>query len=229
MVFNTSPSFRFFAPAGHLHPFLDVSGLAGAFLCEVFLIVLRLCLGRSPLVRFALLPAVDFALLGSFHHCSRPSMFFSCGPRTLVALLHSFHHWLVGCGSVFDSLTTGSLAVVPSVLFLQSHCVVVYDSVVRFWLLPTPLLSIAPFVIDGLRWEVLIHGEVVYNNVFCFCEVWFERFVVPAARCSPILLCAALGCVHLHNESFHRGLLSRRGPLGRPAPQGVHRSSCFSD
>ena len=27
--------------------------LAAAFLCEVFLIVLRLCLGRSPLVRFA--------------------------------------------------------------------------------------------------------------------------------------------------------------------------------
>ena len=32
-----------------------------------------------------------------------------------------------------------------------------------------------------------------------------------------------------HNEGFHRGLLSLRGPLGRPASQGVHRSSCFSD
>ena len=43
-----------------------------------------------------------------------------------------------------DSLTTGFLAVVPSVLLLQSHFVVVYDSVVRFWLLPAPLLNIAP-------------------------------------------------------------------------------------
>ena len=132
--------------------------LAAAFLCEVFLIVLRLvsvvvlwfalpavgCAFLLPAVSFALLPAVGFALLGSFHHGSRSSMFFSCGPRTLVAILQHFHHWLAGCGSVSDSLTTGSLAVVPSVLFLQSHYVVVYDSVVRFWLLPTPLLSIAP-------------------------------------------------------------------------------------
>ena len=46
-------------------------------------------------------------------------------------------------------LTTGSLAVVssagvPSVLLLQSHFVVVYDSVVRFWLRPTPPLSVGP-------------------------------------------------------------------------------------
>ena len=71
-------------------------------------------------------------------------MFFSCGPRTLVALLHSPRHKLIGCGSVSDSLTTGSLAVVPSVFLLQSHFVIFYDSVVRFWLLPTSLLSIAP-------------------------------------------------------------------------------------
>ena len=43
-----------------------------------------------------------------------------------------------------DPLTTGSLAVVPSVHLLQSHFVVVYDCVVRFWLFPTPLLNIAP-------------------------------------------------------------------------------------
>ena len=62
-------------------------------------------------------------------------------------------------------LTTCSLAVVPSVIlshhklfgcasvrdFLQSHLVVVYDSVVRFWLPPTSLLSTAHFVIDGSR------------------------------------------------------------------------------
>ena len=27
-------------------------------------------------------------------------------------------------------------------------------------------------------------------------------------------LCDALDCVHLHNEGFHRGLLSLRGPFG---------------
>ena len=43
-----------------------------------------------------------------------------------------------------DPLTTGSLAVVPSVHLLQSQIVTVYDSVVRFWLFPTPLLNIAP-------------------------------------------------------------------------------------
>ena len=38
-------------------------------------------------------------------------------------------------------------------------------------------------------------------------------------------LCDALSCVHLHNEGFRRGLLSRRGPLVLPTPQGGHRSS----
>ena len=51
----------------------------------------------------------------------------------------------------FVLLTTGSLAVVPSVLLLQSYFVVGYDSVVRFWLPPISLLSVAPFVIDGSR------------------------------------------------------------------------------
>ena len=45
-----------------------------------------------------------------------------------------------------------------------------YDSVARFWLPQTSLLSIAPFVIDGSRQVPLIHGKVVYHNVFCcFC------------------------------------------------------------
>ena len=144
--------------------------LAAALLCDVFLLVL--CLVSVAVLWFALpavgyalvLRAVGFALLGSLHHCYRSSVFFSCGPRTLVALLHSsrhrlvgcgsvcdFHQWLLDCGSFSDSLTTGSLAVVLSVLLL-SHFVV---------------------------------------------------------------------------ESFHRGLLSRRGPLVRATPQWGHRSSCF--
>ena len=34
-------------------------------------------------------------------------------------------------------------------------------------------------------------------------------------------LCDALDSVHLHNEGFHRGLLSRRGFLVRPTLLGV--------
>ena len=44
--------------------------------------------------------------------------------------------------------------------------------------------------------------------------VWSERFFARAARrCSPMPLCDALDCVHLHNEGSHQGLLSLRGPL----------------
>ena len=135
--------------------------LAAAFFCTVLLLVLRLVSVvvlwfALPAVGSALLPAVGFALLGSCHHRSRSSCSSRC-PRTLVALLRSCRHRLVGCGSVSDShhlllgcgsfcgsflplaprlwfllrffLTTCSLAVVPSVLLLQSHFVVSYDSV----------------------------------------------------------------------------------------------------
>ena len=40
-------------------------------------------------------------------------------------------------------------------------------------------------------------------------------------------LCASLGCVHPHNEGFHRGLLSRRGRLVRPTPRGVPILVCL--
>ena len=213
-----------FAKLQFVLPLLDIcfrswmlrDWLAAAFLCGVFLIVLRLvsvvvlwfalpalamllsclpllcsclvlllamllsCLPLAARVLFAvgftaLLPAVGFCssaccwLCSSrfFSSFSRSSMVFSRGPRTLVALLHSSrhrlvgcgsvcasHHWLVGCGSVSDGslavvpsvilFTTGSLAVVPSVLLLQSHIVVGYDSVARFWHHPTPPLSVAP-------------------------------------------------------------------------------------
>ena len=68
--------------------------LAAAFLCTAFLLVLRLVSVAVlwfalPTVGCALLPAVGFALLGSFPHYSRSSMFFSRGPRTLVGLLRS--------------------------------------------------------------------------------------------------------------------------------------------
>ena len=103
-------------------------------------------LPRFAVLRFALL-AVGFALLDSFHHRSRSSCSSRC-PRTLVALLPSSRHWLVGCGSVSDShrmlLGCGSVSdslshhllfgCVASVLLSQSHFVVGYDSVARFWL-----------------------------------------------------------------------------------------------
>ena len=97
--------------------------LAAAFFCTVLLLVLRLvsvvvlwfalpavgcdflpAVGCAllPAVGFAPLPAVGSALLGSFHHRSRSSCSSRC-PRTLVALLHSCRHRLVGCGSVSDS------------------------------------------------------------------------------------------------------------------------------
>ena len=101
-----------------------------------------------PAVGSALvLPAVGFAFLGSFYRFSRSSMFFSlssylCCFTSFLSPLSPWlwfrlclsHHLLFGCGSVCVFLTTCSLAVVPSVLLFQSHFVVVYDCVARFWL-----------------------------------------------------------------------------------------------
>ena len=119
----------------------------------VFFLVLRLCLGRNPLVRFACrwlcssclpLAMLLSCLLLAMLFCLLLAMLFSvlfiiapdhrCSSRAVLVLLLLY----------FILLTTCSLAVVPSLLPLQSHFVVVCDSVVRFWLLPTPLLSIAP-------------------------------------------------------------------------------------
>ena len=80
---------------------------------------------------------------GSFHHS--PDL--RCSSRAVLVLL-LFYFILLATSSVAVVpsliLTVGSLAVIPSVLLLPSHFVVVYDSVVRFWLLPTPQRSIAP-------------------------------------------------------------------------------------
>ena len=142
---------------GHLHRFLDASGLAAAtFLRDVFLLVLRLV---SLAILWFAVPVVGCALLacrwlcssaccwlcsfGSFHHS--PDL--RCSSRAvLVPLLIYFillatssvavgsvsdsHHWLFGCGSVCASSSEslcGSLRLRGS-----------------FWLLPTPQRSIAP-------------------------------------------------------------------------------------
>ena len=131
--------------------------LAAAFFSSVLLLVLRLALGRSPLVRFAcrwlcscrlcscrwllllavLLPDVAlFCLL-----LAVLSIIIAPDIRILLAVLVPvlLYFILLATGSlaVVPSrilLTTGSLAVVPSVLLLQNHFVVSYDSVARFWL-----------------------------------------------------------------------------------------------
>ena len=103
-----------------------------------------------PAVGFAPLPAVGFALPGSLHHCSRSSMFFSCSPRTLVALLHSLHHWLVGCGSVSDSLWKFTTPWFVSGFHQHHHS------------------ALRHFVIEGSQQMPSIHEKAV-NNVFCFC------------------------------------------------------------
>ena len=60
---------------------------------------------------------------------------------------------LLGSGSVSD--------------FLQRNFVVGYTFLDASLAPPTPLLSIAPFVIVGSRWVLGLLGSVVYNNVFC--------------------------------------------------------------
>ena len=120
------------------------ASLAAAFFCTVFFLILRLvsvvvlrfalpAVGYAlllPLVGYALLPAVGSVILGSFH---------------LVPLLLYFVLVTTASLAVVPSriLTTGSFAVVPSVLLFQSLFVAGHDSVVRFWLPPTSLLSVA--------------------------------------------------------------------------------------
>ena len=183
-----------------------------------------------PAVGFALLPAVGFALLPAVGFALSVHLIILQISNVLLArssypccILHS-----MGSLAVVPSLilTTGSLAVVssagvPSVLLLQSHFVAVYDSVVRFWLLSnTTHSALRHFVIDGSRQVPSIHGkDRLQQRVLLSVRSGLRGSSVPAThRYSPIPLCDALGCVHLHDESFHRGLVSLRGPLVRPTP-----------
>ena len=110
---------------------MSVVRILSVSLCLVSIAVLWFAL---PAVGYALvLPAVGYVLLlGSFHYCSRSSMFLSCGPRTLVALL--------------ILLATSSLAVVSESLcgslrlrgsFLASTCTTI-------WLHPTWWFVVGP-------------------------------------------------------------------------------------
>ena len=160
--------------------------LTAAFFCAVFLLVIRLVLRFVsvvalwfvlPAVGSALLPAVGYALLLlsavlfsvlfiislllDVERCSASASSLRCSsrsPRTGVAPLSSFHHWLV---------STGFLAVALSLILSQRHFVAGYIFLDASPAPPTPLLSIAPFVIVGSRLVLGLLGRVVYNNVFC--------------------------------------------------------------
>ena len=99
------------APPGHLHRSLDASGLADcSFLLYCVSPRTSPCLCRSPLVA---LPAVGWLFSVLFiissllddERCSASASSLRCScrcPRTRVASFSSFHHKLVGYGSVLD-------------------------------------------------------------------------------------------------------------------------------
>ena len=141
--------------------------LTAAFFCTVFLLVLHLvsvvvlwlpCLLLAMLFSCLLLASLFSVLfiispLLDVERCSASASSLRCSSRcpcTRVAPLSSFHHWLVGCGSVSDShhwlFGCGSVSD-P----LQRHFVVAYSFLDTSPAPPTPLLSIAPFVIVGSR------------------------------------------------------------------------------
>ena len=120
MFFSCLPSavgFAFFLPAVG---FALLAAVGFVFFLPAVGFALLPAVGFSllPAIGFALLPAVGFARLGSSHHRSRSSCSSRC-PRTRVALLRSSLPFTTGSlavvPSVILSLTTGSLAVVSSV------------------------------------------------------------------------------------------------------------------
>ena len=144
MVVITLPSFSSCCPCW-------TSGLHLSFF-TVLLLVLRLVSVRSPFVRFAcrwLCSSLACCWLCSCACC------WLCSSRFFSTLLQVFDVILAVLVPVllyFVLLTTCSLAVVPLLILSPlAHFVVGCDSVARFWLPPTSLLSVAPFVIDGSR------------------------------------------------------------------------------
>ena len=130
------------------------------------------------------------------------------GNLVLPLSLTSFHHWLFRLSCCLCSLNHCSSWSEPSVcctsalaggVLLQLYFVVVYDSVVRFWPPPTPQLSIAPlrdcwFAVGALapqKGSLQPRGLLFVRIGSSFTEVSVSLFT---------------GCVHPHDEGFHRGL-----------------------
>ena len=231
MVAKTSSSFSSCCPAGHP---VSVLGCFGSGLYTVLLLVLRfvsvavllfalLAVGHALLllaVGSALLPAVGFCY-SRFFFIIAPDL------RVLLAVLVPLLLYLVllttglvGRGSVSDShhlllgvvpsailsLTTDSLAVVPSV--------VGYDSVARLWLPPTSLLSavgaldpqegslqqrvLLLFLRSGLRESLLL---LLVGVLQCHCVIlWtvspfiMKAFIAASCHCVVVgFLLALLG------------------------------------
>ena len=127
--------------------------LAAAFLCTVFLLVLRLVsvevlLFALPAVGYALLlPAVGSALcLARCWLCH--SLFISSLLQIFVffslssyqccftSFFSSFHHWLVGLWSCLGFSPLAPWLWFRLCFFFRVTFVVCYDSVARFWLTP---------------------------------------------------------------------------------------------
>ena len=129
MVVTTSPSFSSYCSSWTSASVLGCSGTGWLQLSSVMCFSSYFALSRSQSFGSLCLPlAMLFQIL--FHHCSRSSIFFSRGPRALVAFSLLF--------------TTGSLAVVPSLFFflLASPPPALLWGSLLFRGSPTPLLGI---------------------------------------------------------------------------------------
>ena len=117
-----------------------------------------------PAVGFALLPAVGCALLACRWLCSSACCWLCSS--ACCWLCSSACCWLCSC---FDVLLAVLVPVFSGSVSdpLQRHFVVDYSFLDVLPPPPTPLLSIAPFVIAGSRQVLELFGRVVYNNVFC--------------------------------------------------------------
>ena len=124
--------------------------------------------------------------------------------------------------------------------FLQRHFLVVYDSVVRFWLLLTPPLSIAPlrdcwFAVGALapregslQQRGLLFVRIGFSWLKCLSRCsraasTLKTKVFIAASDSGIVACFSVSVVS--NTTVWSA--PRRDPLVRPAPLAGHRSSCL--
>ena len=184
------------------------ASLAAAFFSTVYHLVLGLFLGRLICLPLALLlPCLPLAFLCSL------LLLVTLDPRVLLVVP-------VPLFLILILLATSSSAVVLCWILTPyslavGNFVVGYDSAVLFWL-PPPILSVAPFVIDG--WFVVCNLDPRERSLQ---QRVLQIVAFTHRRYSPVPLCDSLSCVHLRNEGSHRRLLSRRGLVVQPTLLGV--------